>query len=187
MRSRITTIVFRDVLANLLLGFVVMALQMLPWVHEPTQSAGNAPQGSVLIEACWPDGVDADIDTWVVAPGDVPVGFKRRDGKVFSLLRDDIGKKAGEDRNCELAIGRALPAGEYVVNLHLYSSRAQKFQITVAVTVILRSHGATQVLRKADVVLRSVGDEVTVVRWRIDARGSVVAGSVGTITTRIQK
>ena len=47
-----------------------------------------------MIEARWPDAVDADVDLWVQAPGDVPVGYSNKGGAIFNLLRDDLGTRA---------------------------------------------------------------------------------------------
>ena len=74
-----------------------------------------------MIEARWPDGVDADVDLWVQAPGDVPVGYSNKGGAIFNLLRDDLGQRAdATGMNYEVSYARGMPAGEYTANLHLY-------------------------------------------------------------------
>ena len=42
----------------------------------------------------WPPELDSDVDLWVQAPGDVPVGYSNKGGAVFNLLRDDLGHAA---------------------------------------------------------------------------------------------
>ena len=36
------------------------------------------------------DTVDVDIDLWVKAPDDIPVGYSNQGGLFFNLLRDDL-------------------------------------------------------------------------------------------------
>ena len=37
--------------------------------------------------------MDADVDLWVQAPGDISVGYSNKGSAVFNLLRDDLGKR----------------------------------------------------------------------------------------------
>jgi hypothetical protein len=183
----ITPVLFRDVLGQMAFAFVLLVVLLLPYINDPTKAEDDPPPGLIQVSACWPDSVDADVDVWTLAPGDDPVGFKRRDGKVWSLLRDDLGLKAGDSDNCELAISRGVPAGEYLVNFHAYSARDVTFPVAVSYSVIVRTNGYTVTVGKGVVSLRSVGDELTAVRFRLDETGRVVAGSIGNITTKIEK
>jgi hypothetical protein len=185
--SRVTPVLFRDVLAQMAFAFVLLVVLLLPYINEPTKAEDEPPPGLIQVSACWPDTVDADVDVWTVAPGDDPVGFKRRDGKVWSLLRDDLGLKVGDSDNCELVVARGVPAGEYLVNFHAYSARNVTFPVPVSFSVMVRTNGYTNTVRKGVVILRGVGDEQTAVRFRMDEGGRVVAGSIGNITTKIEK
>ena len=84
--------VFRDVIMLVLAGFVVIVL-LLPHINPPAQAAKQSmdPPGNVMVEMRWPDELDTDIDLWVLAPGDSPVGYSHKDGSAFNLLRDDRG------------------------------------------------------------------------------------------------
>ena len=68
--------VFKDVLLLALFGFAVIALLLLPHINPRAIAAqeGMPPPGHVIVELRWPDDMDADVDLWVQAPGDVPVG-----------------------------------------------------------------------------------------------------------------
>jgi hypothetical protein len=69
---------------------------MMTVVDPPTKSSVSdnvqAP-GNVIIEAQWADKLDADVDLWVQAPGDMPVGYSNESGQSLNLLRDDLGRK----------------------------------------------------------------------------------------------
>ena len=78
-----------------------------------------------MVEANWPPELDSDVDLWVQAPGDVPVGYSNKGGAVFNLLRDDLGQQLDlSGLNYETAYSRGIVPGEYTVNLHLYRNRA---------------------------------------------------------------
>ena len=117
--------VFRDVIMLALLGFVAIVVLLLPHLNPPVKAEESAvPPGNVIVEVRWPDEVDADVDLWVEAPSDVPVGYSNLGGLVFDLLRDDRGHDTDVSAlNYEVAYSRGAPAGEYTVNLHLYSNK----------------------------------------------------------------
>ena len=78
-----------------------------------------------MVEANWPPDMDSDVDLWVQAPGDMPVGYSNKGGAVFNLLRDDLGQQLDlSGLNYESSYSRGIVPGEYTVNLHLYRNRA---------------------------------------------------------------
>lgn len=180
-------IVFRDVITLALLGFVSLVIIMLPLVNPPKQKqeesqAVSAP-GNVIVEARWDDRIDADVDLWVQAPGDVAVGYSNLGGQVFNLLRDDIGfRNDASNLNYENAFSRSIPAGEYTVNLHLYFNRANVWPVKAKVLVsTIKPNGTSRVSQQilvSDVVLSKQGEEVTVFRFKLNDKGELVVGSV---------
>ena len=85
--------VFRDVITLALLGFVSLVILLLPHINPTTQAAEpTTVPGNITVEVRWPDEIDADIDLWVEAPGDRPVGYSNKGGRIFNLLRDDLGR-----------------------------------------------------------------------------------------------
>ena len=80
----------------MLTGFVTVAVLMLahinPKARPPAPRTRRRP-GNVMVEANWPPELDSDVDLWVQAPGDVPVGYSNKGGAVFNLLRDDLGQQ----------------------------------------------------------------------------------------------
>ena len=175
--------VFRDVIMLALVGFVALVIIMLPHIQPPgAESTGEvtAP-GNVIVEVRWPDEVDADVDLWVQAPGDLPVGYSNKGGAVFNLLRDDLGKRADvTGLNYETSYSRGIPPGEYTVNLHLYRNPSQTYPVQVTVVTSVKrdtAERAEQLLASKVLLLRD-GDETTVYRFRLTEEGDLVAGSV---------
>ena len=56
-------IVFRDLIMLMLSGFVTVSVLLLAHINAPSArtAEGMEPPGNVVIEARWPDGVDADV------------------------------------------------------------------------------------------------------------------------------
>ena len=180
-------IVFRDLILLMLTGFVTVAVLMLAHVNPKAQAAvtkDSEPPGNVMVEANWPPDQDADVDLWVQAPGDVPVGYSNKGGAVFNLLRDDLGELADATRmNYEVSYARGMPAGEYTVNVHLYrnTSQATRVPVTVVASVKKSAHESSRQILTSTVELKREGQELTVFRFRLDAAGDLVAGSVSTL------
>lgn len=176
-------VVFRDVIMLALAGFVAMVILMLPHLNPRGQAAEDTiqPPGNVIVEANWPNELDTDVDLWVEAPGDVPVGYSNKGGAVFNLLRDDLGHRADASGvNSEVSYSRGIPAGEYTVNLHLYrnSSGALPIPVTVVTSVKRTPQDGTQQLLARTLELPREGEEITVYRFRLTEKGELVPGSV---------
>jgi hypothetical protein len=180
-------IVFRDLIMLTLSGFVTVAVLLLPHIGEPkakTTKEATEPPGNVIIEARWPDELDSDVDLWVQAPGDVPVGYSNKGGVAFNLLRDDLGQRADATRmNYEVSYSRGMPAGEYVVNLHLYRNTARVIPIPVTVVVSVKKSAqeSARQLVASNIDLRREGQELTVFRFKLGEKGDLVAGSVNSL------
>ncbi len=173
--------VFRDVILLALSGFVAVVLLLLPHLHPPVEAKEAPPPGNLVIEINWPSEIDADVDLWIEAPGDQPVGYSNKGGKVFNLLRDDLGQfRDLTDVNYEVAYSRGLVEGEYVINLHLYRNKSAILPVPVTmVASIKRSSGANlKRLTSAKVELGYTGEEITVIRFELNEAGDIVPGSM---------
>ena len=175
--------VFRDVIMLALVGFVALVILMLPHI-QPKGARATAeaiPPGNVIVEVRWPDELDADVDLWVQAPGDVPVGYANKGGAVFNLLRDDLGNRAdATGLNYETSYSRGILPGEYTVNLHLYRNSAQTYPVPVTVVTSVKSEAenSTKQLLASKVELIREGEEMTVYRFQLTEVGGLVGGSV---------
>jgi hypothetical protein len=166
-----------------LAGFVVLVIMLLPHLNPPGAKTAEdiKPPGNVIVEVRWPDEVDADVDLWVQAPGDQPVGYSNKGGAVFNLLRDDLGKRVDvTGLNYETSYSRGIVPGEYAVNLHLYRNPSRRYPVPV--TVVTSVKGSTEQsarqLLASEVLLLSEGEELTVYRFELGEAGDLVAGSV---------
>jgi hypothetical protein len=174
--------VFRDVIMLALAGFVMLVLLLLPHINPRATPQDPAPTpGNVMVELRWPDELNADVDLWVQAPGDGPVGYSNQGSAIFNLLRDDLGHiNDVTDLNYEMSYSRGVPAGEYTVNLHLYRNLANVYPIPAIVAVSVKnspSLPAEQILStKLDMAHED--EELTAFRFKLDEKGHLVSGSV---------
>ena len=175
--------VFRDVIMLALCGFIAIVLLLLPHLNPPAKAADeevSAP-GNVLVEIFWPDGLNSDVDLWVEAPGDVPVGYSNMGGAIFNLLRDDLGTVNDvTELNYEVAYSRGVVEGEHTVNVHLYRNEdgVAEIPVTVVVSVKRSVEERARQLLTTDVTLEHGGQELTAFRFRLNAAGELVNGSV---------
>lgn len=174
--------VFRDIIFLALAGFVAIVLLLLPHLNPPAvaDAETNAP-GNVIVELRWPDDLNSDVDLWVEAPGDKPVGYSNKGGVSFNLLRDDLGNLADATQmNYEVSYSRGVPHGEYTVNVHLYRnlSGADNIPVTVVISVKPSEDAPAKQILATSVDLQHEGQEVTAFRFSLDEKGRLVSGSV---------
>ncbi len=176
--------VFRDVITLALLGFVAMVIMLLPHITKKKQeSEEHKAPGNVIVEIHWPSGMPVDVDLWVKAPNDDPVGFWNQGGPTFNLLRDDLGTEGdATNENYEITYSRGIPAGEYIVNVHMYGSVVPTGGVPVNVVVsVKRPLEDTQQILKTDVLLTYHNQEETAFRFRLTSEGNLVPDSVSTL------
>lgn len=171
--------VFRDTIMLALAGFVSLVVLLLPFINPPaeTESTKSNPPGNVIIEVFWPEDRDVDVDLWVQAPEDIPVGYSNRGGLFFNLLRDDLGiYKDPTPINYEVAYSRGINPGEHIVNLHLYRedlAAFQPFEAQVVVTVVNPDTKIRQQILESKVLLDEIGKELTIFRFELDETGNL--------------
>jgi hypothetical protein len=178
-----TLTVWLDTALLMLGGFVLMMTVMNPPATSSEAEGVPAP-GNVIIEAQWADKLDADVDLWVKAPGDGPVGYSNKSGQIFILLRDDLGRAHDiTDYNYEVAYTRGTPGGEYVVNLHMYRGRSVSYPVAVKIVASVKDDqtGSAKQLITTTVQLSQQGQELTALRFHLDSKGGLVAGSVNSL------
>jgi hypothetical protein len=175
---------FRDMLFLLVFAYLVIGAVALAHVRKKQEdSSGSKPPGSLIVDIHWDDKIDADVDLWVQAPGDVPVGYSNKSGVIFNLLRDDLGHSGDPvSMNYEITYGRGLWPGEYTVNTHLYRSADGHYPVPVTAKVAVRGPDNTvdDILR-SQVQLDYVGQETTVFRFQLDDKGRLLPGSLNRI------
>ncbi len=140
--------------------------------------------GNVVVEAHWPTNMQVDVDLWVQAPGEYPVGFWNQGGPTFNLLRDDLGGQGdATEENYEISYSRGIPAGEYIVNVHMYGPLKPGTKVPVSIVVGVKKKFDTELrqILKTVVRLERRRQEETAFRFQLTEEGELVAGSVNTL------
>lgn len=164
----------------LLLIIIVLLIWQNPPTPPKTTEATKSP-GNMAITIAWLGG-DPDVDLWVLGPGEhKAVGHSNKGGRVFNLLRDDLGE-TGDSMpiNAEHAYSRGLPPGEYIINVHCYSCHRAKIEV-VNIEINLSLPDGRQVWVADERVELAPGQERTVIRFKLDAKSNVIPGSTNRV------
>jgi hypothetical protein len=135
-----------------------------------------------IITVDWPDNHPDDIDLFVQDPIGNIAWYRHREAGFLTLDRDDRGgandfilvngRKIPSPIREEIVTVRGLVAGEYTVNLsHFQATTGQPVAATVKVQKL---NPAAQVIFDDKVVLDHTGEELTALRFSIDAEGKVI-------------
>ena len=176
-------VVFRDVILLALTGFISMVILLIPFVNPPTEEeAASTPPGNVIVELFWDDERDVDIDLWVKAPDDIPVGYSNKGGIFFNLLRDDLGiYKDNSPVNYEVSYSRGISRGVYIANVHLYREDTAPFKPITAellISVVDPDSNKRKQILKTSKKIEEVGKEITVFQFELDKKGKLNKNSI---------
>jgi len=161
---------FVDVLLITVAALGCYIFMVMSSINPPAAQDAAPPPGTIAVSIGWPPNSD-DVDLHVLAPGDRAVYFKRKNGKVFDLLRDDLGLVNDPTPvNYETAFSRGMPDGEYVVNIVCFS--CAELPVTVAVEVRISANGTSTLLFSGPVEL--VRDKQTRTAVRFTVSGGAV-------------
>lgn len=178
---------WRDNLTNLLgvMSAVVAMFAALIVVEKAKEAEGAPPPGTMEVKIQYTTG-PIDVDLWVYSTGEeMPVGFSRTSGKVWSLVRDDLGISNDDPdfpANIENSYARTAKPGHYVFNVVCYT--CQTFPVKVNLEVRVTNMGAqsgSRTLISTTVILTKPKQEVTAVAFDLDAKGNIVNGSVNSV------
>lgn len=146
MRQFNTNLAFVDLLFNLLVGFTCLFVIAFILINPIAKSEITEPPVIMLVEMEWLAESDRDIDLYLRGPDGSVTSYRNKDAVYMNLERDDTGlandtfELNGEQisiyRNYEVISLTALPAGEYVINIHYYSMVGDPLDVTVGVTRI---------------------------------------------------
>jgi hypothetical protein len=169
---------YRDLLIALLVVFMAMAALALVAATKATRA--GVTQGSLVVEMRWDRASNSDMDLWVEAPGDAPVGFSHMADVHCNLLRDDLGRALDPaSANEEMVVCRGAPAGEWIVDAMLYRNYGETpLPVGVDVTVLRIDGVGVNTLLSRHVKMTVEGEQATIWRFTLNAKGWVVPGSV---------
>jgi hypothetical protein len=179
-------LVARDMLTLLLCGFVACAVLAVPFMNDPKKADAQTngainPPGNVIVDAQWPDSWRTDVDLWVQAPGDIPVGYSNKGGLIMNLLRDDLGTNDPTPLRYENQYSRGVPPGEYTVNLHLFRNLEGRYPVPVQITVRCSTEKSPRNIVNTKVQMNREGEEITVLRFRLDEQCNLEPNSVHSV------
>lgn len=156
---------------QLLLIVMLFILSVMTVTKKTDAEASDA--GNVQIEAHWDDARDVDVDLWVRCPGDIAIGYSRKNGKHCDLLRDDLGRDPSEE-NYENVYSRGIYAGEYVVNAYLWRTDGLgPVNLRIVGRVRMKSGGMSSLFVEKITIDREKG-ETTVVRFTLNEGGGLL-------------
>lgn len=164
------------------------------WDYGLTERAPASASDQRRLNALEAEGVTlrpghsaADVDLWVcqIEPKRECIGYNtpNRQTPIFKLDTDDLGwngRDPKDDVNVEVITGRRseLPAGAYVVNVHLFSPRGEQMPVVAYVKVFINEGRPNQVTLEKRIEFTHRGQEQNAFMFEVDARGSVIPGSV---------
>jgi len=180
---------FRDALMGVVGAIVVALVILLFHINDPKKNdeENQRARGNIRIEVIWDNDTNVDIDTWGKAPEDTPVGYSNLNGRVFNLVRDDLGTYADlTEMNYEVMFSRGIPKGEWIINLHWFSNSAGVTEVPVKILITMRkddsenSKESPLTIMSKHVTLTRVGQEITVIRFLIDEDQNIDRSSFST-------
>ena len=144
-------------------------------------------QGALKFELFW-NRSNVDIDLWVKAPDEPPVGYKNQNSQTLNLLRDDVGSPDQiESLRYEVIYARQKKTGEYIVNVVFYSDKItntpEPVKVRVVVTSIKTNEGTKNhnVYFRKDLELTFQGEEQTVVSFYLDENKDLDFSRISTV------
>ena len=168
-----------------------MVILLLPFVNPPTEEeSSSTPPGNVIVELFWDDKRDVDIDLWVQAPDDIPVGYSNKGGIFFNLLRDDLGiYKDNSPVNYEVSYSRGISDGKYVTNVHLYREDKAPFEPIIAeilISVVDPDSNKRRQILKTKKKLNTIGEEITIFQFELNKKGVLNKNTINNNYVRLR-
>ncbi len=175
------SIVFRDLLmllALLMLTLVVLLIPLIQVEEETSQTDIEKAAGDMIAEISWAADNPADIDLWTDAPGAEQVGYSKPYGKIFNLVRDDLGRDVDfSGLNYEFSFSRGIPDGRYRFSIVYYSDNDQGNRpVDVKVSIRHRKERLMIVIYEGVITLDRAGQEKGVVSFYMKDK-KLVTGS----------
>ncbi len=179
-REDAMAVVFRDLLLLLALLMLTLVVLIIPLIRIKTEtSQPDKPAGDLLAEMTWDSASPADIDIWAQAPNGEKVGYSVPYGKIFNLVRDDLGRDVDfSGLNYEFIFSRGIPDGRYRFSVVYYSDNGQGNKPEeVRVSIRYRQGKLMMVVWEGVITLEYPGQEKPVVAFRMKD-GKLVGGSL---------
>jgi hypothetical protein len=193
-RSFSTNTGFRDLLFNLVVGFVFLFVIAFILINPPVKKSDAPKKAEFLIVLEWETESIDDVDLWVKDPQGITVAFVNKEGGYMNLEKDDLGltndcyvNGQGErvclQINREVITVRGIQPGRFQVATHIYSrpprinKKEQTFvsdtgPIKMRVTLI-KINPYSEVYR-VEKSFTEKGQVFTMFNFQVDAEGNVI-------------
>ena len=175
------SIVFRDLLILLALLMLILVVLLIPLINieeEEKQTEIEKAAGDMIAEIVWDANSPADIDLWSDAPNGEKIGYSIPYGKIFNLVRDDLGRDVDfSGLNYEFAFSRGIPDGRYRFSIVYYSDNGQgNTPVDVRVSIRYRRGRLMIVIYEGVLTLDYPGQEKGVITFDMQDK-ELVQGS----------
>jgi len=182
-----STLAFTDLLFNVLIGFAFLFIIAFILINPVEETKKIDSKAEFLIMMEWPDESKYDIDLWMQDPLKTIVGFPNKEGGWLHLDRDDLGQANDMiamndgtveliEQNREIMTVRGIVPGEWIVNTHFYSAKADKYKVKpVKVRYTVIKINPYREVEVGMVTLNQPGAEKTMIRFTIDEKGDVIS------------
>jgi len=131
-RSFSTNTGFRDLLFNLVIGFVFLFVIAFILINPPVKKSDAPTKAEFMIVLEWENDSFDDVDLWVKDPYNVTVAFVNKEGGYMNLEKDDLGrtndcylntegKSICLQINREVITLRGIQPGRFQAAAHIYS------------------------------------------------------------------
>lgn len=155
-------------------ALIFLAFVLISIVRKPTESNGVIiPKAEFMITMDWDDYSRQDIDLYVRGPDGKVVFFKTKETPLMFLDTDNLAGDKDLRIRREIVTIRQLKAGSYIVNVHYYDARDHKPTPTNVRLNVMKIN-PVQIVADKYLLLDNVGQEVSVVGFKIDDAGNVI-------------
>ena len=163
-----------DLLFNMLLGTMALFFLSFIQIAPDAKKESIEPKAEYVIIVSWPGELDNDVDTWLQDPNGDVVWFRNKRTDSTHLDQDDLGGQNDQSPyNQEITTIRALIAGEWILNIHLYAIRSAVTSTPVEITIDRLNPVFKRIIRKT-IVLNKHWEEITVARIEMTGTGDVI-------------
>ena len=180
-----STLAFTDLLFNVLIGFAFLFIIAFILINPIKEEAQIKAKAEFMVIMEWDPKSNYDIDLWMQDPLDTIVGFPNKESGWLHLDKDDLG--ASNDTvtmrdgtiktiylNREIMTVRGIAPGEYIVNIHLYSTKGRNTGPMPVHVEILKINPYGEVYSGMP-TLNIYGQEETVLRFTVNQAGDVIS------------
>ena len=180
-----STLAFTDLLFNVLIGFAFLFIIAFILINPIKEEAQIKAKAEFMVIMEWNAKSNYDIDLWMQDPLNTIVGFPNKESGWLHLDKDDLGAsndtmimRDGTTKtiylNREIMTVRGVASGEYIVNIHLYSTKGLNTGPMPVHVEILKINPYSEIYSGVT-TLQLNGQEETVLRFTVNQAGDVIS------------